>query len=82
MQKRFVITGLELVGADQEAVGILLYLVGDLRAREAIEGRFRDLPSAIYVLTRERDDGLIGAFAVLKIGFKRVKILDGTFNRS
>ena len=37
VQQRLVVAGLELVGADQEAVGVLLDLVGDLAAGEAVE---------------------------------------------
>ena len=37
MQQWLVVAGLELVGADQEAIGIFLDLVGDLAGRETVE---------------------------------------------
>jgi hypothetical protein len=38
LQQRFVVTGLEFVDADQEAVGILLDAAGDLAGGKAVEG--------------------------------------------
>ena len=39
VQQRLVVAGLELVGADQEAVRVFLNLVGDVAARKAVERR-------------------------------------------
>ena len=59
VQQRLVVAGLELVGADQEAVRVLLDLVGDLACREAVERGLGHLRAAVLVLAREGDDGLV-----------------------
>ena len=41
VQQRLVVAGLELVGADQEAVRVFLNLVGDVAAREPVQRRLR-----------------------------------------
>ena len=64
VQQRLVVAGLELVGADQEAVRVFLDLVGDLAAREAVERRLGDLRAAVLVLAREGDDRLVRALAL------------------
>ena len=64
VQQRLVVAGLELVGADQEAVRVFLDLVGDLAAREAVQRRLGHLRAAVLVLAREGDDGLVRALAL------------------
>lgn len=46
VQQRLVIAGLELVGADEEAVRIFRDLLGDPAGREAVQRRLGDLPTA------------------------------------
>ena len=41
VQQRFVVAGLELVGADQEAIRVFLNLVGDVVAGESVQLRLR-----------------------------------------
>ena len=67
VQQRLVVAGLELVGADQEAVRVFLNLVGDVAAREAVERSLGDLRAAVFVLAGERDDGLVRALAFAEI---------------
>ncbi len=67
VEQRLVVAGLELVGADEEAVGVFPDLVGDLAAREAVECGLGDLLAAVLVFAGEGDDGLIGAFALLEV---------------
>ncbi len=74
MQERLVIAGLELVGADQEPIGILLDFVGDLAAWETVERRLRDLYAAVFVLSRESDDGLVLALSLLDIVANGVEV--------
>ena len=50
VQQRLVVTGLELVGADQEPIWILPELLDDLVAREAVERGLGDLLPAVLVL--------------------------------
>ena len=76
VQQRLVVAGLELVGADQEAVGVVLDLVGDLAAREAVERGLGDLGAAVLVLAGEGDDRLVGALALLQVVAEGVEILD------
>ena len=49
--------------------------VGDLRGREAVERGLRDLPIAVVLLTRERDDRAIGALAVDEVRLERLVVL-------
>ncbi len=53
VQQRLVVAGLELVGADQEAIRVFLNLVGDLAAREAVERRLAS-PSRRRTRARRR----------------------------
>ena len=77
VQQRLVVAGLELVGADQEAVRVVLDLVGDIAARKAVERRLAHLGAAVFVLAGERDDGLIRALALREIRLEGVEVLDG-----
>ena len=63
VEEGLVISSLELIGTDQEAVGVVLDLFSNIAAREAIERRFSDFPAAIFVLARKGDDRLVGLFA-------------------
>ena len=76
MQQRLVVAGLELVGANEEPIRVLLDLVGDPPGREAIEGSLTGLHPAILVLAREGDDGLVRALALQEVPPDRVAILD------
>ena len=49
MHQGFIVTGLELVGTDEESVGVVFDLVGDITARETVKRRFTDLRSIIIV---------------------------------
>lgn len=49
VQQWLVIASLELVGTDQEAIGILTDFLDDLVARKTVERGFRDLVPAILV---------------------------------
>ena len=80
MQQRLVVAGLELVGADQEAVRVLLNLVGDLARREAVERGLGDLRAAVLVLAREGDDGLVAALALGQVVADGVEVLDGALD--
>ena len=80
VQQRLVVAGLELVGADQEAVRVLLDLVGDLVAREAVQRCLGDLRAAVLVLAREGDDGPVGALALVEVVADGVVILDGALD--
>ena len=77
VQQRLVVAGLELVGADQEAVRVLLDLVGDLARRKAVERRLGHLRAAVLVLAREGDDGLVRALALRQVVADGVEVLDG-----
>ena len=67
VQQRLVVAGLELVGADQEAVRVLLDLVGDVAARKAVERGLGDLRAAVLMLAGEGDDGLVRALALRQV---------------
>ena len=60
VQERLVVAGLELVGADQEAVRVALNLLGDVAARKAVERGLADLRPVVVVLAGERDDRVRG----------------------
>ncbi len=60
MQEGLVVAGLEFVGTDEKAVGVLLDLLGDVAAGESVEGRLRDLRPAELVFTGKRDNRLVG----------------------
>ena len=77
VQQRLVVAGLELVGADQEAVRVGLDLVGDVAAWKAVERRLADLRAAVLVLAGEGDDRLIRALALREIRLEGVEVLDG-----
>ena len=76
VQQRLVVAGLELVGADQEAIRVLLDLVGDLARRKAVQRRLGHLRAAVLVLAGERDDGLVGALALAEVVADGVEVLD------
>ena len=76
MEERLVVAGLELVGADEEAVWVLDDPVGDVVAREPVERRLGHLNAAVVVLAREGDDGAIGTLALDEVVPDRVVVLD------
>ncbi len=76
VQQRLVVVGLELVGADQEAVRVLLNLVGDLARRKAVERRLGHLGAAVLMLAGEGDDRPVAALALGQIVAKGVEVLD------
>ena len=76
VQQRLVVAGLELVGADQEAVRVLLDLVGDLAAREAVELGLGDLLAVVLGLAGEGDDVPVRALALLEVVPDREVVLD------
>ena len=80
VQQRLVVAGLELVGADQEAVRVLLDPVGDQVGREAVEGRLGDLRAVVFVLAGEGDDGLVGALALFEVLPDGVVVRDGALD--
>ena len=65
VQQRLVVAGLELVGADQEAVRTLLDRVGDLAGRKAVQRRLGHLLAAELGLAGEGHDGPVLALALL-----------------
>jgi hypothetical protein len=77
VQQRLVVAGLELVGADQEAVRVALDLFGDFAAREAVERRLAHLAATVVVLAREGDDRLVGTLALRQVRLEGVEVLDG-----
>ena len=50
VQQRLVVASLELVGDDQEPVGVLLNLVGDGVRRESVQGRLGHGAAVVFVL--------------------------------
>ena len=80
MEQGFVVAGLELVGTDQEAVGVLLDFVGDVGRRKAVQDGLVHGPAAVVVLPREGDDGPVGTLALLQVGADGVDVLDGPLN--
>ena len=76
VQQRLVVAGLELVGADQEAVRIGLDLGGDVAARKPVERRLAHLGAAVLVLAGEGDDRLVRALALHQIRLEGVEVLD------
>src|SRR6266404_7426168 len=80
MEERLVIAGLELIRDNQETIGIVLDLLLVLVAGEAVERSFGYLVTAVLVLARKRDDGLIGTLALLEISLKGVEVLYGSVN--
>ena len=62
VQQRLIVAGLELVGADQEAVRLFLNLVGDQVLREAVHGCRSDLCAVKCRLSREGGYGQVGIF--------------------
>jgi len=73
-------SGLELVGADQEAVRVFRNHSGDVAAGESVERRFRDPGAAVLVFAGEGDDRLVRALALGEIGLEGVEILDGALD--
>ena len=67
VQQGLVVAGLELVGADQEAVGVLLELRGDPGGGKAVQRRFADLLPAELMFTRESDEGPVAALALPQV---------------
>ena len=80
MQKRLVVSGLELVGADQESIGVALDSLGDVVARETVERTLAHLHATELVLAREGHDGLVRTLALQQVGFDRMEILDGALD--
>ena len=78
MQERLVVTGLELVGADEEPERFLLDTIRDKGTGEAVERRLRDLFTTILVLAREGDDGPVRTLALRKVVADRIEVLNGT----
>ena len=76
MQQRLVVAGLELVGANQEAVRFRLELGRDMAGRKAVERGLADLRPTVLVLAREGDQRLDPALAFLQIVADGVEILD------
>src|ERR1041385_4690558 len=76
MQKRLIVAGLKLVGADQEPVRLLLESVGNVLGWEAVQGRFADRFSAVLVLTRECHNGSIWTFRLDKLVDVRMEICE------
>ena len=76
MQQRFVVAGLELVGADEEAVRVFPDLLGDLAGREPVQRRLGHLPAAELGLAGEGHDGPVLALALLQVVAEGVEVLD------
>ncbi|MEY9396209.1 hypothetical protein ABIF66_006880 [Bradyrhizobium japonicum] len=64
MQKRLVVAGLELIGADQEAIWIGFYLIDDIFRGKAIEAGFGDFCAPEFMLAGESNDRPIRALAL------------------
>ena len=67
VEEGFVVAGLELVRADEEAVRVLLEHLGDLARGESVQRCLAHTLPAVFLLTRERDDRLVGALALLQV---------------
>ena len=80
VQERLVVAGLELVGADEEAVRVLLKVVGDAAGGEAVETGFADLLALVFGFAGEGDEGLVGAFAFLQVCADGVVVVDGALD--
>ena len=80
VQQRFVVAGLELVGADEEAVGVLPDHLGNLVGRKAVQRRLADLGAAKLELAGERHDGLVAALSLPQVVADGVKVLDGALD--
>ena len=76
VEEGFVVAGLELVRADEEAVRIFLEPLGDLGRGEAVQDGFAHRLPAVVLLTRERDDRLVGALALVQVVADGVEVLD------
>src|ERR1019366_4188757 len=80
VQERFIVTSLELVRADQEAVRVLRNLVRDLVRWKTVERGLGNLGAAVLVFSREGDDSLIRTLALFEIVTDGVEILDGALD--
>jgi len=54
VQERFIVAGLEFVGADQKAIRVFLHPVGNIVARKAVELRPADFLAVVFRLAGER----------------------------
>ena len=77
MQQRLVVAGLELVGTDEEPIGVFLNLIGDIVARKTVELRFAHLLALVFRLAGESHDGSVKALDLLEVGIEG----DEVFNR-
>ena len=77
VQEWLVVPGLELVGADQEAIRVLGDPVGDHPAGEPVQRRLGHLDAAVLMLAGERDDGLVRALAFDQVVADGVVVRDG-----
>ena len=82
VHQRLVVAGLKLVGADQQAIGVLADLVDDLVAWKAVERRLRYLGALVVVFSREGHDRPIRALPLLEISLDGVEILDCALDAS
>ena len=76
VQQRLVVAGLELFGADEEAIRVFLNPVGDVVARKSVQLRLADLLALIFRLAGEGDDGLVGALDFREVVAEGEEILD------
>ena len=80
VQQRLIVAGLELVGADQESVWLLLDAFGNVARGKAIEGRLSHFFTAILVLAGKCDDGTAGALSFAEVLADGVEVLDRAFD--
>ena len=76
VEERLVVAGLELVGADEEPVGVFAKRRGDPCRRETVQAGFGRDRAVVLLLARERDDRPAGAPALDQIVADRVEVLD------
>ena len=76
VQQGLVVAGLELVGADEEPVGILPDTFGDPARGKSVQRRLAHLRAAELVLAREGHDGLVPALALRQVVADGVEVLD------
>jgi len=80
VKKRLVVTGLKFIGANEEAVRVLLNLVHDLAACEPVQRRFGNLFPLVLWFAGKSDDRLIRAFAFQQISLEGMEVLNGPLN--
>ncbi len=80
VQQRLVVAGLELVGADQEAVRVFLDRSAISLLGKPLSDASVTFAPAVLVLAGEGDDRLIRALALDQVRLEGVEVLDGALD--